>query len=213
MDPVENIKWMNVDLLKANHYNPNRVMNAEMALIEKSILKTGWIQPILINKDNIIIDGFHRWTLSRLSPALQQRYNRTVPCCVLDVSEVEAMIITVRINRAKGTHLAFRMADYVKEIINKHGYPMEQLANDIGGTIDEVKLLMRNNVFAAKDIENYTYSEAWVPAESGRTRLPTPADIVDGKEVIRNKKDIPKPLSNVPENQRILQLEQDTDTQ
>jgi hypothetical protein len=203
-EPVENIKWIDVDDLKANHYNPNRVMNAEMNLIEKSILKTGWIQPILVNSNNIIIDGFHRWTLSKLSTQLKERYDGKVPCAVLDVSDAEAMIITVRINRAKGTHLAFRMADYVKEIVQKHGVPIDQLARDIGATLDEVQLLMKNDVFAAKDVENWTYSEAWVPAESGRTKLPTLFDFFDGKEVIENKEGQIKHFENVPEETRVL---------
>jgi hypothetical protein len=118
---------------------------------------------------------------------LRELYHGKVPCAVLDVSDAEAMIITVRINRAKGTHLAFRMADYVKEIIQKHRVPIDELARDIGATLDEVQLLMQNDVFAAKDIENWAYSEAWTPVESGRTRMPTLFDFIDGKEVIDNK--------------------------
>lgn len=187
-EPVENIQWIDCDLLKANHYNPNRVMNAEMNLIERSILKTGWIQPILVNKNNVIIDGFHRWTLSRLSPNLRSKYFGKVPCAVLDVTDVEAMVITVRINRAKGTHLAFRMSEYVRELVEKHKIPIDQLAVDIGATLDEVQLLMKSDVFEAKDVENWAYSEAWFPVESGRTRIPTLWDFVDGKEVINNNK-------------------------
>jgi len=188
LEPVENIKWIDCDVLVANHYNPNRVMNAEMNLIERSILQTGWIQPILVNKNNVIIDGFHRWTLSRLSVNLKERYHNKVPCAVLDVDDVEAMIITVRINRAKGTHLAFRMSEYVRELVEKHKVPIDKLATDIGATFDEVQLLMKSDVFEAKDVQNWTYSEAWFPAESGRTRLPTLFDFVDGKEKIENVK-------------------------
>lgn len=187
LEPVENIKWIHSSELKANHYNPNRVMNAEMNLIERSILKTGWIQPILVNRNNIIIDGFHRWTLSQCSEQLKDKYKGKVPCCVLDVSDTEAMVITVRINRAKGTHLAFRMSEYVREIVEKHGVPMDELAKDIGATFEEVQLLMKSDMFEHKDVENWAYSEAWFPAESGRTRLPTLFDFVDGKEVIKNK--------------------------
>jgi ParB-like chromosome segregation protein Spo0J len=185
-EPVENIQWIECDRLVANHYNPNRVMNAEMNLIERSILKTGWIQPILVNKNLCIIDGFHRWTLSRLSTQLREKYHGKVPCAVLDVSDAEAMVITVRINRAKGTHLAFRMSEYIKELLSVHRIPIDELAKDIGATMDEVELLMRGDVFESKDIENWTYSEAWFPAESGRTRVPTLFDFVDGKEVIKN---------------------------
>jgi hypothetical protein len=187
LEPVENIQWIECDKLVANHYNPNRVMNAEMNLIERSILRTGWIQPILINKNFTIIDGFHRWTLSRLSTQLREKYHGRVPCAILDVSDAEAMMITVRINRAKGTHLAFRMSEYIKELIQKHKIPMDDLARDIGATIDEVELLMKSDVFEHKDIQNWTYSEAWFPAESGRTRLPTLFDFAEsGGEVIEN---------------------------
>lgn len=204
LEPVENIKWIPCDELKANHYNPNRVMNAEMNLIEKSILKTGWIQPILVNKNNVIIDGFHRWTLSKLSTQLRDIYKGCVPCAVLDVSDAEAMIITVRINRAKGTHLAFRMADYVKEIIEKHKVPMDQLARDIGATFEEVQLLMTSDIFQEKDVQNWAYSEAWIPAESGRTRLPTLFDLVDGKEVIENKQEATPHFNDVKSEDRVL---------
>ena len=162
-------------------------MNAEMNLIEKSILRTGWIQPILINTNRRIIDGFHRWTLSRLSSQLREKYHGKVPCAVLDVSDAEAMIITVRINRAKGTHLAFRMSDYVKELTEKHGITLEYLAQEIGATMDEVMLLQRSDMFEHKDVQNWAYSEAWFPAESGRTRLPTLWDFAEGGEVIKNK--------------------------
>ena len=192
-EPVENIQWIDCDSLKANHYNPNRVMNAEMNLIERSILKTGWIQPILVNKNLTIIDGFHRWTLSRLSTQLREKYHGKVPCAVLDVTDAEAMVITVRINRAKGTHLAFRMSDYIKELIKTHRIPIDDLAKDIGATIEEVELLMKSDVFEHKNIENWTYSEAWFPAESGRTRLPTLFDFADGKEVINNLETLYEP--------------------
>ncbi|NBO52188.1 MAG: IbrB [bacterium] len=187
MEPVENIKWIECDRLVANHYNPNRVMNAEMNLIERSILRTGWIQPILVNTNLTIIDGFHRWTLSRLSTQMREKYHGKVPCAVLDVSDAEAMVITVRINRAKGTHLAFRMSEYIRELLTKHKMPIDDLAKDIGATIEEVELLMRADVFERKDVSNWTYSEAWFPAESGRTRMPSLFDFAeDGKEVIRN---------------------------
>jgi hypothetical protein len=188
LEPVENIQWIDCDKLQANHYNPNRVMNAEMNLIEKSILRTGWIQPILVNTNFYIIDGFHRWTLSRLSSQLKDKYHGKVPCAVLDVTDAEAMVITVRINRAKGTHLAFRMSEYVKELVQKHNMTLEYLAGEIGATIDEVQLLMRADMFEHKEVQNWAYSEAWFPAESGRTRLPTLWDFADGgTEQINNK--------------------------
>ena len=46
-DPISKVTWINVDNLKSNNYNPNVVLNQELKLLEFSILKNGWIQPIL----------------------------------------------------------------------------------------------------------------------------------------------------------------------
>ena len=57
-------EWMLAKDLNPNDYNPNRVLTDEFKLLALNIVRFGWIQPILINKNNIIIDGFHRWKLS-----------------------------------------------------------------------------------------------------------------------------------------------------
>lgn len=62
--PVMKIKWRNADDLKANHWNPNFVMTPELKLLERSLLVTGWVQPVLITPLDTIIDGFHRVQLS-----------------------------------------------------------------------------------------------------------------------------------------------------
>jgi hypothetical protein len=47
---------------------------------------------------------------------------------------------------------------------------------------------MRADMFEHKEVQNWAYSEAWFPAESGRTRLPTLWDFADGgSEQINNK--------------------------
>lgn len=164
-DPINNIQWKDTQDLKANHYNPNVVMNQELRLLERSLMQTGWIQPILVNKNGIIIDGFHRWTLSKHSDLVRERYNGKVPCAVLDVEDWMAMLLTVRINRAKGTHIAFKMGELVKELVTKYNVEPQQIATEMGATMDEIELLMKNDVFEKKKIDSWTYSKAWIPIE------------------------------------------------
>src|SRR5256885_364426 len=95
--PIEMIEWRDPETLDANLYNPNVVVSKEMELLKLSLERQGWIQPILITPNGTIIDGFHRTTIARLNGWL-------VPCAVLDLDEKERMILTVRINRAKGSH-------------------------------------------------------------------------------------------------------------
>lgn len=162
-DPIAHIKWVHVDELKSNDWNPNVVMTQEMKLLELNILELGWVQPVLINADNYIIDGFHRCTLSKLSKPLREKYSGLVPCAVLAITEPEAMMLTVRINRAKGTHVAFRMSDLIRRLVDVHKVSYSEIETKIGAYKGEVELLYKENVWERRDTKNHRYSDAWKP--------------------------------------------------
>lgn len=162
-NPIDDIKWLSVKELKANNYNPNVVIGPELRLLEHSILTSGWIQPILVDRLLNIIDGFHRWSLAGMSAALLARDGGCVPVCVLDLGRAEAMVLTVRMNRAKGKHVAIRMADLVIELHDEHGWPLEKIAKEIGATAAEITLLYENSLFKTLDLKGYKFSKAWVP--------------------------------------------------
>ncbi len=165
-DPINRIEWLHCGLLKANHYNPNVVFNQELRLLETSLIKTGWVQPILISPERTIIDGFHRWALTQESKRLREIYAGKLPCATIKCSEAEAMMLTIRMNRAKGTHVAVRMSDIVQTLINTYGLSHPVIMEGIGATRDEVDLLYQDSIFEAKGLSNYRYSRAWVPAET-----------------------------------------------
>ena len=169
-DPISNIEWRDASTLIANHYNPNVVFNQELKLLETSIMTNGWIQPILINKKGVIIDGFHRWRLTLESKKILSKYANKLPCAVLDVPEEEAMMLTIRINRAKGSHLGYKMADVVRDLVVNKGVSKERVAESIGAVKAEVDLLCQQSVFTKKDIKNYKYSKAWYPKEEKKVK-------------------------------------------
>lgn len=164
-DPIDRIEWLLASELKANNWNPNVVFNQELRLLERSIHRTGWCQPILISRDNIVIDGFHRWKLSQESELLRPRYGGKLPCARMDVGPAEAMILTIRMNRAKGSHVAVRMSSIVKALIDEFHFDPAEVAAEIGATRDEIDLLYQDSIFKAKNLKDYRYSRAWVPAE------------------------------------------------
>ena len=134
-EPISRIEWRDAATLNANDYNPNVVFSPEMALLERSLLLTGWVQPVLITKEGVIIDGFHRTTLSRVSKAMRERWNGTVPCAVLDVTRDQAMLLTIRMNRAKGSHVALRMSKIIHELIDVHHLDPAEIAVEIAPTL------------------------------------------------------------------------------
>lgn len=163
VDPIDDVQWLFASSLNANDYNPNVVYNTELRLLEYNIVKHGWIQPVLVSPQMVIIDGFHRWKLSVDSTEIKKRYGGKLPCVVLDLSEPECMLLTIRINRAKGQHAALRMSAIVQRLINNEGMAPEYIARGIGATMEEVNLLLADGVFKAKSIANYRYGKAWVP--------------------------------------------------
>ena len=64
LDTIKTIQIIDRDLLKANDYNPNMVLEENLKLLERSILNNGWTAPIVVTKDLVIIDGYHRWLVS-----------------------------------------------------------------------------------------------------------------------------------------------------
>lgn len=153
--PLTDIVWKSADELTANDYNPNVVQPQELELIELSLRKHGWLQAILVTQHNVIIDGFHRWSISK-------KNGWQVPCIVFDMTEQERKLLTIRINRAKGTHVAVRMSDIVKSLVND-GLSREYVAEQIGAKIFEVNLLLEDSIFTKHNVEQHTYSKSWVP--------------------------------------------------
>ena len=162
--PINNIQWLKVEQLQANDYNPNICYNQELKLLKLSLLKQGWIQPLLVDQDGVIIDGFHRFSLAKNDPEVRAMTKGLVPCAVLNLSEAERMMLTVRINRAKGSHIAVKMHELVRTLVEVHALSIAEVCEGIGATKDEVELLLMENVFKKLDVQNHKYSKAWYPA-------------------------------------------------
>lgn len=159
--PIDSIQWREVNSLVANDYNPNTVLSPELRLLKFSLLRQGWIQPILVTEDGTIIDGFHRSWLAKNDTDVNAMTAGKVPCAVLDITVPERMLLTIRINRAKGTHSAVKMHEIVYKLYHEFKYTKDQIADGIGATVDEVDVLLQQGVFEALEISKHQYSEAW----------------------------------------------------
>lgn len=167
-DPISRVQWLPASSLRANPWNPNRVHKPELTLLATSILLTGWVQPVLATEAGLIIDGFHRWRIAQDVPEVVERYDGELPVAMLDLDRESAMLLTVRINRAKGTHGSVHMATLVRELIAA-GVPKERIMAEMGATAAEVDLLSQPDVFKARGSAGHAYSAAWYPVEDGRT--------------------------------------------
>jgi len=167
-DPINNIIWKESSSLNPNDWNPNRVLKAEYDLLVHNILTMGWVQPIIINTNSIIIDGFHRWRISQDVESIKKKYKGKVPVVVLDIDDRQAMIYTIRMNRAKGVHASNGMQDIAKKLVNEHKMTKEQLEYELGMSSTEVDLLLSDSVLTARNSKDWKYNKAWYPIEDGK---------------------------------------------
>ena len=87
--PVNRIRWVDVDDVQANDYNPNSVASQEMHLLYTSILHDGYTQPVVTIYDEaigkyVIIDGFHRYFTCKNNPDIRERNKGKLPVVVLE---------------------------------------------------------------------------------------------------------------------------------
>lgn len=169
--PISLIQWVDVNRLRANAYNPNVVLSPEMKLLKYSLLAQGWIQPILVNQGESdgsdlleVIDGYHRYTLCKTDGEVNRLTGGLVPVVIMRMPKSERMLLTIRINRAKGNHQAFKMHDIVEELHLVHGVSVADICTGIGAEQHEVNTLLAENVFVAKDVANSPYSKSWIPS-------------------------------------------------
>ena len=161
--PLSNLKWRDRDKLKPNDYNPNQVAPNELKLLKISIKESGWTQPIVINKKNEIVDGYHRWLVSG-DDDINKLTNGLVPTVRITESDYETQkMATIRHNRARGTHTVLNMASIVLSLVDK-GLSKEEIMERLQMEDEEVvRLTLREGVPLTDKVTKTEWSKSWVP--------------------------------------------------
>lgn len=161
--PLNNIVWIDREELKANNYNPNKVAPPELELLKISIIEDGWTQPIVVNKDYTIVDGFHRWTVSG-HKEIYKLTDGKVPIVILkETTKEQQMMATIRHNRARGTHGVLAMSDIINTLLTS-GVSANEIIKRLKMESEEVQRLgFRAGIPKSKIFENKEFSKAWEP--------------------------------------------------
>ena len=135
--PLASLKWVDRSLLRANNYNPNRVLKENLQLLTQSILSNGWTLPIVCRPDYTIIDGFHRFTVAGQEPLLSLLDGK-VPVVIVDHKDEAGNIYgTITHNRARGQHLLEPMKAIVKQLLDM-GKTIKEISKELGMKPEEV---------------------------------------------------------------------------
>ena len=162
--PIDLVRWIPVEEVEPNDYNPNSVAKIEMGLLYKSIKHDGYTQPIVTIYDPekekyVIVDGFHRYFTCKTNKDIYNKNKGLLPCVVIEKDINERMSATVRHNRARGEHSISGMSSMVFQML-ENGWSDEEICNNLGMEPEEILKLKHITGFS-KLFKDQEYNKAW----------------------------------------------------
>lgn len=163
--PIDCVRWVPLDRVTPNDYNPNSVAKAEMRLLHTSISHDGYTQPVVTIYDPerdqyVIVDGFHRYYTMKMNQDILDACGGLLPIVVIDKSINDRMASTVRHNRARGKHSIQGMASMVFSMLD-NGWEDEAICNELGMNAEELLRLKHVTGFS-KLFADTEYRKAWI---------------------------------------------------
>ena len=172
-----NISEVQNKVLKIPSWGATSILRPEKMLLRISMIEHGWLQPLVVtSSDNTIIDGYQRYLISINEEKFLKKHGGFIPVLYQNVDEVDAMIMHIRLNRAKGSVNSYALSRLVKRVVASGKYDENDLGNIFLMHDDEVDLLMSDGLLKKRNWQKYEYSRAWVPIEVAK---PITEDRVD----------------------------------
>lgn len=163
--PVNRIRWVDINEVEPNDYNPNSVAGKEMDLLYTSIKHDRYTQPVVTiydekTKKYQIVDGFHRYFTCKSNQDIRDRNHGYLPIVVIDKDINDRMASTVRHNRARGKHSVDGMSSMVFQMLD-NGWSDAEICNELGMEAEEMIRLKHLTGFS-KLFEDIEYKKAWI---------------------------------------------------
>jgi ParB/RepB/Spo0J family partition protein len=159
-NPVSNVRWVDIGAIQANDYNPNTVAPPEMKLLQHSIEKNGYTQPIVVWEVSSgcfeVVDGFHRYKVGKKLGL------KKLPVVIINkdaTNKEDRIAATIRHNRARGKHQVESMSEIVLEL-SRRNWSEKRIAKELGMDSDEV-LRLKQITGLAEMFADQGFSEAW----------------------------------------------------
>jgi ParB-like chromosome segregation protein Spo0J len=163
--PVDFVRWVKVETVRGNDYNPNTVAPPEMKLLAHSVTANGYTMPVVTHEADegtVVVDGFHRREIDDKVPAVRESTMGYLPITRIRAErtdESSRIAATIEHNRARGVHRIDAMSDLVRQLVQA-GWRDNKIEEELGMNSDEVLRLKQitglADLFASRE-----FSEAW----------------------------------------------------
>lgn len=138
------------NLLVFDGDNPNKMTSRQRAATRESLIRWGFIIPVITNKDLVVADGQQRVEVAR------ELRLKEIPIVKLPVTDVDRRLLRQVLNKLRGEHEFYSDAEEFKRIID--GGEQELLQAMIGLTENDLnKHLMALNddgTYGEKDLDD-----------------------------------------------------------
>lgn len=161
------IEWVPGEQLEQAPWRATYILKPDVELLKRSLSDYGWLQPIIVQKStNMIIDGNYRWEIASNIQPLTKAYSGCVPLVYHQVDSIDAMVLHVQMNRARGTLAGKDLSNLVRSISKSRKYSEKDVRTLLRMGIEEYELMMDGNLIKAKKYDLHQYSAAWIPVEA-----------------------------------------------
>lgn len=156
------ITYVPIDDLYPNAYNPNRQSDREFELLLKSMEEDGFTTPIVAQaKSKMIVDGEHRWR------AAQRLGYKELPVVLVDMSDPQMKIATLRHNRARGSE-DIELTIKVLQDLRTLG-ALDHAVDSLNMTEVELNTLI-DDLPGPELMAGDTFNQAWLPSDAQATQ-------------------------------------------
>jgi len=105
-----NIEELKLKDLKPWKFNPRRMPESQKKKLKASLEEFGFVEPIIVNKDNTIIGGHQRYFVAK------DMGIETAPCIRLDLDERKATALNLALNKIQGEWDEFKLSEVLQTI-------------------------------------------------------------------------------------------------
>jgi hypothetical protein len=180
------IEMVPVGGLHVPSWNSTHILRPDLLVLAESMASDGIMSPFVVQRSTgNVIDGSQRLKLILGNKHFQEMFPE-VPVIWKDVSDTNAMIMHVQLNRGRGSILAKSLSSIVRTLKRSRALDVADFENKFRMKGDELELMLDGTILKHRKVTNHRYSRAWVPVEappgtieadgSMRTETPPNAD-------------------------------------